>query len=322
MNSLADFHFLRPLWLIALLPAIGILWLLWRQSHEQAWRRLIAPHLLESLLVQTGESQSRLRPGTWLAALWLLSIVAVAGPTWERESSPFADEQSAIVLALYLGPSMDAEDVQPTRLERGVYKIRDLLALRPGAPVALIAYAGSAHRVLPFTTDHRLVEQMAEALATDIMPVEGNAPGEAVGLAVQMLEESELSGQILILTDSVPPDAVGALSEQVSELGTRAHLLALAQPPEAPAPTSGPPAPALDRATLARAARALGGSLVEVSPDDRDVEALASRLERKLSISAARERERWRDAGYGLVFPIALVSLIGFRRGWGVRWEG
>jgi Ca-activated chloride channel family protein len=322
MSTLADFHFLRPLWLLAALPALGILWLLWRQEREQAWRRLIAPHLLQILLIRTGESESKLRPGSLLAAFWLLSIVAVAGPTWERESSPFGDEQSAIVLAMYLGPSMDAEDVQPSRLERGVYKIRDLLALRPGAPVALIAYAGSAHRVLPFTTDHRLVEQMAEALATDIMPIEGNAVGEAVALGVEMLEESGLSGQILILTDGVPPDAIGALSERVSALGTRAHILALAQPPGLPAPTRGPPAPALDRATLGRAARALGGSLVEVSPDDRDVEVLARRLERKLSIGVRREQERWRDAGYFLVFPIALVSLLGFRRGWGVRWEG
>jgi len=318
MIDLANFHFLRPLWLLAALPAAGILFVLWRQQSGQGWRRLIAPHLLESLTVRTGETDSRLRPGSLLAAFWLLAIVAMAGPTWQREPSPFADETSAIVLALYLGPTMDAEDIQPSRLERGVHKIRDLLALRRGAPTALIAYAGTAHAVLPFTTDQRLVEQMAAELETDIMPREGNAPEEAVRLATRLLEQAELSGHVLLLTDSVLPESI----ETLAATNGRAEILALAAPPDAPPPTSGPPAPALDRATLGRAARALKGSLVEVTIDDSDVEQLARRLERRVQTGASREQARWQDAGYALTFPIALILLLGSRRGWAVRWEG
>jgi Ca-activated chloride channel family protein len=317
MSAFADFHFLRPLWLWALVPAMAILWVLWRGQSEQAWRRLIAPHLLESLWVRTGEAESKLRPGTLLALVWLFAVLAAAGPTWEREPSPFGDEESAIVLAVYLGPTMDAEDIQPTRLERAAFKIRDLLARRPGAPAALIAYAGTAHVVLPFTKDHRLIEQMAEELATDIMPVEGNSLPDAVALAAQMLEEAELSGQLLVVTDSVPPDTI----ESLSNASVRAQILAMAAPPEQPAPTSGPPAPALDRATLGRVAKTLGGALIEVSADDQDVEELARRLDRKLSMGWSRDREQWRDAGYWLVYPVAFALLLGFRRGWGVRWE-
>lgn len=318
MMELADFHFLRPLWLWAALPAAGILWVLWRKRNELAWRRLIAPHLLEPLTVRTGESESKLRPGALVALFWLFTILAMAGPSWEREPSPFVDEQSAIVLAVYLGPTMDAEDIQPTRLERAVHKIRDLLALRAGAPIALIAFAGTAHTVLPFTTDHHLVERMAEELSTDIMPVEGNSVAEALALGASMLEAAELSGHILLVTDHVPPDTVAALPEAK----IRAEILAIAAPPDALAPLDGPPAPALDRSTLTRAARALGGALVVVSTDDADVEELSRRLERKLAIGSSRDRERWRDAGYLLVFPAAAVLLLGSRRGWAVRWEG
>lgn len=317
MSELADFHFLRPLWLLAAIPAAGILFLLWRQQSGQGWRRLISPHLLAALMVRTGESDSKLRPGTLLAAFWLLAVVAMAGPTWQREPSPFADETSAIVLAIYLGPTMDAEDIQPTRLERATHKIRDLLELRRGAPTALIAYAGTAHTVLPFTTDQRLVEQMAAELETDIMPEEGNAPDEAVRLAKRLLEQAELSGHVLLLTDSVLPESIEALADT----NTRGEILALAAPPDAPLPTGGPPAPALDRPTLTRAARALKGSLVEVAVDDSDVEQLARRLERRVETGASRERARWQDAGYALTFPISLVLLLGSRRGWAVRWE-
>ena len=318
MTSLESFHFLRPLWLLATIPAAGLLFLLWRRQSGQGWRRLIAPHLLEPLTVRTGETDSRLGPGTLLAVFWLLAIVAVAGPSWQREPSPFADETSAIVLALYLGPTMDAQDIQPSRLERGVHKIRDLLALRRGAPTALIAYAGTAHTVLPFTTDQKLVEQMAAELETGIMPREGNAPEEAMRLAVRLLEQAELSGHVLLITDSILPESIEALSDTKG----RAEILALAAPPDAPPPTVGPPAPALDRPTLERAARALGGSLVEVAIDDGDVERLARRLERQVATGASREQVRWQDAGHALTFPIALILLLGARRGFHVRWEG
>ena len=66
----------------------------------------------------------------------------------------------------------------------------------------------------------------------------------------------------------------------------------------------------------------LGGSLVEVTVDDGDVRKLARRLDTQLSSGATQEGKRWRDAGYYLVFPLALIVLLWFRRGWAVRWQG
>ena len=52
MSLLADFHFLRPAWLLLLVPALLlVLWVWRRQSAELAWGRIMAPHLLEHLLV-------------------------------------------------------------------------------------------------------------------------------------------------------------------------------------------------------------------------------------------------------------------------------
>jgi Ca-activated chloride channel family protein len=214
---------------------------------------------------------------------------------------------------------MLAEDIQPSRLERAVHKICDLLALRPGARTALIAYAGSAHLVMPFTTDARLVEEFAAELSPELMPRPGNAPVEALTLATQLLQQADVGGgNILLITDALQPDAVATLPP-----GVRAEVLAVAAPPGSPAPLSGPPAPPLDRATLGTAARALGGGLVEVSVDDSDVQTLARRLERRLAGSRnAGEGERWRDAGYYLLFPLAIIVLLWFRRGWAVRWQG
>jgi Ca-activated chloride channel family protein len=311
-----DFHFLRPAWLLAGLPVAVLLWRLAHTNPASGWRRLIEPHLLSALTVRTGESSSWLRPGVVLGLFWGLAVLALAGPAWERQPGLFAEEEAAIAIVLHLGPSMDAEDVQPTRLERATHKIQDLLALRGGAPTALVVYAGSAHPVLPFTTDQALIVQMAAELATDIMPKEGDAVGEAIALARDMLAKRDGSGHILLITDSITPDAIEGLA--ASDL--RAEILAVAAPPDAPLPSSGPPAPSLDRETFSRAARALGGGYVEVSADSSDVERLARRLEQREQVGSSSEDERWRDAGYALVFPVAALWALGFRRGFTIRW--
>lgn len=200
--------------------------------------------------------------------------------------------------------------MQPTRLERATHKIRDLLARRPGSRTALIAYAGSAHLVMPFTTDARLIEEFAGALSPPLMPRAGNAPAQALSLASQLQQRSEVGeGNILLITDSLPP-------------GVRAEILAVAAPPGSPAPLAGPPAPALDLATLRAAASALDGRVVEVTVDDRDVDTLARRLDRRHPSGMVGKDDRWRDAGYYLLFPLAFMVLLWFRRGWVVRWQG
>jgi Ca-activated chloride channel family protein len=248
---------------------------------------------------------------------WLVAVIALAGPAWQREPAPFADQRAALVIAVHLGPTMLAEDVSPSRLERATHKIRDLLALRPGAPTALVAYAGSAHVVMPFTTDDRLVEQFAGELSPELMPRPGNAAGDVVALGTRLLQDAGLEGSVLLITDAIPPDAIAGLPPEA-----RADILAVAAPPGSPVPAAGPVAPMLDRQALAAAARALDGRLVEVSIDDSDVRSLARHLDRVLSRGTSEEGERWRDAGYYLLMPLSVIVLLWFRRGWAVRWQG
>ena len=112
----------------------------------------------------------------------LLGIFALAGPTWEREPAAFGEERAPIVVLLKATPSMLAKDIQPTRLERAVLKLRDLLEERPGALTALIAYSGSAHLVMPLTRDARIIELFAAEISPDILPKEGDALAAAVNL--------------------------------------------------------------------------------------------------------------------------------------------
>ncbi len=315
--QLEAFHFLRPLWLLGLPSAVLLLWGLTRQrSQTEAWAAVIAPHLLKPLLVDPEKARQRLRPLHLLALFWVLGCLAMAGPAWQREPSPFAEDQAALVIALKVAPSMLADDVQPSRLGRGVQKIHDLLERRPGAATALVAYGGSAHLVIPLTRDARIIEQFAAELSPEIMPVDGDAPAEAVALANRLLADSGLPGSILLMADSVAADQWVELERQRGQNGAEVQLFALAAGPEVIGASGGVSAPALDRDAMARAARAAGGKLTVVTVNDRDVDQINRDIKRSLARATAAEGERWRDAGYVLLPLLVLLSLFAFRRGW------
>jgi Ca-activated chloride channel family protein len=315
MSAFAELHFLRPWGLLALLPAVMLTWALWRRQGDVAWRRLIPPHLLPHLLSGNSETANPLRPLHLLALFWFVGSLAFAGPSWQREASPFADDQAPLVIALHVGESMLAQDIQPTRLERATHKIRDLLALRPGVRVALIAYAGSAHLVIPFTTDTSLVETFAAELSPEIMPVGGNSAAAAVEMGRRLLVEAGSGGSVLLITDHVDSNALADIED-----GLPVDILAIVAPVGTPAPLDGPPAIAMDEESLSSAASILGGRLEQISVDNSDVRGLSRRLDARPIAATADEGQRWRDAGYYLLFPIALLVLLWFRQGWAIRW--
>ena len=121
----------------------------------------LAPHLREALTLgaQTGR---RWQPIDGVAAGLLFAVIGASGPTWSRVPDPFVAQTAPLVIVLKVTPSMDAPDVAPTRLERGKQKIRDLLDLRAGARTALVAYAGTAHRVVPLTEDADIMRPYLE----------------------------------------------------------------------------------------------------------------------------------------------------------------
>lgn len=301
MDALATFHFQRPLWLLALLPAAA-LWLIERRGSDatQQWRGIIDPALLPYLLVGA-DRHRRIAPSDWLFLAWIVATAAVAGPAWQREPSPFAQAKPAVAVVLKVTPSMLTEDLAPTRLDRARQKLADITAAREGASTALIAYAGSAHLVLPATPDSGVVLDLAKALSPRIMPKEGEDLAGALALAGRTLAGSADGGSILVMADTIAPEAAGDLART---RGPAVTLLALV-PPET------------DTSGVADAARAMGATTIATTPDRADVAAVVRRLDSgDAAAGVAGEGEHWREAGYWLTPLLALLALFWFRRGW------
>ena len=298
---IADFHFLRPWWWLALVPALLIIWGVHRRSGAGfPWRGIVADHLVP-YLVRGSRGKRRHGPVLALLAAMIAAVVVLAGPSWRREPSPFADDVAALAIVVKVTPSMETEDIAPNRLVRSMQKVQDLLARRGGAKSALIAYSGTAHVVMPATTDAGIINSFAAALEPGIMPEDGDAAAEALKLADKTLADAG-GGSILWITDGVSADQVAAVSGWRSKSHTPVRLLA-------PVSTEG------ELSALRSSAEADHADLIPLAADDSDIDQLA-RASRFGSVTGTGEDARWRDSGYALVPLLALLMLPFFRKGW------
>lgn len=329
-SVVGDFRFLRPWLLLGVLVGV-VMYLLARarESHARRWAGLIDPHLLDHLLVSSS-AQARFRPAHAAALMVALGSIAVAGPTWEREQTPFTEDLSPLVIAMDLSPSMDAIDVAPTRLERSKQKVLDLLDLRMNARTGLLVYSGSAHVVLPFTDDPSVLATYVADLRTDIMPAPGDDASAALTVAEGMLTRDTVPGTILFVTDGIGAEhAARFLSHQAS---SRDQILVLAVGTRDGGPigtgenrflTDGTGARVIARLDVEglSALRDGGIDVASASVDDEDVRRIQRRTQSHLAATRARDGgTRWKDEGWWMALPIALLALVMLRRGWTVQW--
>lgn len=320
--GLGDFHFLRPLWLLVILFALALHWRL-RKAFDVAdqWRGSIAPHLLEHLIVG-GLGERHFRPYQLLTLVFIAASLALAGPTWRREITPFTADRAPLVVALELTDSMLETDQAPSRLDRARQKIRDILERRAGARTAVIAYAGSAHAVLPLTDDIQLIEIYLESLVPELMPVEGDRPENALVLAGRMLAVEQAAGTIVFMSDGIDASHAETFAAAAQRSGDQQMFLAFGRAADEQDPDGmGVQVPA-DIDGLKTVASAAGGPLYRATADSADIDRLMGQVRTHLVEAVADDdRLRWYDAGYYLTWPLALLVLSWFRRGWTVQWR-
>ena len=326
--SFAEFHFIRPAWLLAMFPYLVIILLMLRNKLSRGnWSAVCDAQLLPYLL-QEKAGQNKQWALTSGAISAFLVIIALAGPSWQRVPSPVFRNESALVIALDLSRSMDAEDIKPSRLIRARYKIADILKRRKDGQTALLVYSGSAFTVTPLTDDTETIVSQLTALTTDIMPSEGNNAEIVLNKAVDLFKQAGLQkGQILLVTDGVDVDKTkGAVTELESY---SLSILGIGTTEGAPiaAPEGGflkdergsIVVPKLNAADLAKLAQQGNGIYQTISTDDSDILALLSALEQPLQQQGKENKslllDQWEDKGPWLLLLVLPLAVLNFRKG-------
>ncbi|MGD8572956.1 MAG: VWA domain-containing protein [Gammaproteobacteria bacterium] len=336
MNDVINnFHFLRPYWLLALIPMAIVLWLYGRRRLKAGnWNRACDPQLLPFLLM----GQQTLRSPWAVAVMWLcgvLAIIALAGPAWKQLPQPVFRSQAALVIALDLSRSMDVADIKPNRLTRARHKVLDILDKRHEGQTALIVYAAEPFVVTPLTEDNKTVATLVNDLSTDLMPYQGSHPEKAIRKALELFKQaSAVNGHVLLVTDGVgSADTTDAVQELVSH-GYQLSVLAIGTKEGAPIKSArggfvkdkngNIVIASLDADRLHKVAREGQGIYRQLTADDSDVDTIlnvvsGSRLDEKFDEgpgSLDLHSDQWREEGPWLLLLLLPIIALAFRRGY------
>ncbi len=324
----ADFHFLRPEWLWAVPAVIACTILLARRRlGPGSWQNVVDRSLVPYVLSRSSNRRSDYR--WWLLGLGgVVAAAAMAGPAWQRVEQPVFRTDQALVVALDLSRSMDAQDVAPSRLMRARLKILDLLERRGSGQTALVVYSSNAFTVTPLTTDTDTIAALVNSLSTDIMPSRGSYPTAAIDKGKKLLEQAgAASGEILLVTDGSSSPDTEKTARDLKASGYTLSVLAVGTAEGAPIPRvsggfvtdqSGNLAvPRLEEHSLRSLAAAGGGRFSILSTDDRDLDYLLSgSTGRQQSGDENLATDNWREEGPWLALLLLPLAAMAFRRGW------
>ena len=330
-NIIQDFHFLRPAWLVAIIPAIIFVVAMWRvNSNITAWDKAIDKNLLPFLLDRSKNAAQR-TPLLLLLLAWIVSTIAMAGPVWEQLPQPVQKREDAIVIVMDLSLSMFAPDHNPSRLDLAKRKLRDILALREEGQTALVVYAGDAHTVTPLTDDVVTIDALVPSLSPNIMPLFGSDPIPAIDMAISLLDDVESTdGRILLMTDGISGfDQEQLITEQVQDTNYELLVLGIGTEEGAPIRTSDGSfltdetgamvIPTLNKNVLQSLANRVNGRYHDIQLSDADLAYLLTEnplLNDEELTEVEEEFDVWNEAGPFLLLLVLPLCALSFRRGW------
>lgn len=153
---------------------------------------MILPAAFHAVLLGGGNGRDSKLPWIALGLAWLLAVLALVGPSWERLEETRQRAADPLVVMLELTPQMLADDTPPNRLQQARRKLLDLLEHRRDSQTAIIVYAGSAHTLVPLSDDLATSRNLLDALDPAIMPQPGQRADLAVRKALALLAQGAL----------------------------------------------------------------------------------------------------------------------------------
>ncbi len=338
---LSNFHFIRPYWLLAIFALLAVLWLLRKHKfHQSPWQQFLPSHLSQVLVEGSSKTNHKnafsekiflIKP----FIIGLLSIVALAGPVWQKLPQPVYQTERGSVLIMDMSYSMYATDIKPNRLTRARFKAIDLLNKINEGDTGLIAYAGDAFIISPLTQDIKNIELLLPSLTPDIMPVPGANPLAALTLAHKMLlNAGHLNGDIYWFTDDVDNEEIADIYDWSNKFGHQLNILGVGS--KSGAPITLPSGellkdnngaivvPRLPSQKLKSLASRGHGNYQRISNDDSDIDNLILKTalsnqngekNKNKKQQSQQTGDQWQEQGAWLLLLALPLMLSYFRRG-------
>ncbi|MBQ9271712.1 MAG: tetratricopeptide repeat protein [Alphaproteobacteria bacterium] len=303
MNWLIDFHFLRPYWLIALfVPLIWWLQIYKSETVQSSWAQVCDEHLLNYLLIK-GENKQRRLP--YILGVWFLSlmILALSGPSWQKQQNPTLSVDNPVMVVLSLAEDMSQTDIKPSRLLRAKYIIKDVLQTFETTETGLMVYTDEPFVLTPLTEDTSLVENLLPEINENIVPSGGDRLDRAIDMAVGRMQSSGYAkGNLVVFAADIGSyfDAALQSAEKALEQGFVVNVINMT---------------AQENDKLKMIAERGGGMFFNYNQNYDTLSQKINEIYQKELKKSENKQDTWVDFGYNLLWLPALLLLYYFRKG-------
>ncbi len=225
------------LYLLAVLPAFVVLYVVAARARRNAWMRFGSLDILSRLAEHASRPKRLLKFIVFLVAFAFI-IVALANPQIGTRLVEVKQEGVDIFIALDVSLSMKAEDIKPNRLEKAKFEIRNLIDRLAGDRIGLVVFAGEAYTQFPLTTDYSGAKLFLDAVDVDAVPIPGTAIGAAIRRALESFDFNEPTTKVLIVIsdgENTEGDVFPA-AEEAAKKDVRIWTIGLGSPGGAPIP--------------------------------------------------------------------------------------
>lgn len=161
-----------------------------------------------------------------------LIIIALLGPSFGQSQREVSSIGKDIYLMVDLSESMNATDIQPTRLEKVKFELKNIVDAFSGDRLGLVIFSSEAFVQSPLTYDENALNLFIETLNTNLVPNSGTDFGPPLRMALEKLtkEESTItqpkSKIIIMISDGEDfGEETEEISEQIEEAGIKLFTL-------------------------------------------------------------------------------------------------
>lgn len=160
-----------------------------------------------------------------------LIIISILGPTYSDSKKEIKSVGKDIMICVDLSKSMDAFDIQPTRLEKIKFELKKIVAAFNSDRLGLVIFSSEAFMQCPLTYDQNALNLFIETMNTNLVPASGTDFGPPLKMALAKMEdeassENQKSKVIVLISDGEDfGEETSEIARQVEDDGIRLFAL-------------------------------------------------------------------------------------------------
>jgi Ca-activated chloride channel family protein len=120
---------------------------------------------------------------------FILFLVAILGPSFGGSKKEVMSVGKDIMMCVDLSKSMDAFDIQPSRLEKIKFEMKKVVEAFNSDRIGIIIFSSEAFMQCPLTYDQNALNLFIETMNTGLVPSSGTDFGPPLRMALRKLED-------------------------------------------------------------------------------------------------------------------------------------